>query len=199
MTTTDQPATTTFDGSQQPGPHQGPGSPDTDDTGTFKAHGLTGFSALDAIGEQIAERDAEEETTIPIQVPGLNVRMICSTMVPYEEYQKWQLAALPAKERKSRRPKVVLTSQLVLSCMVLIGTCEAIEHQVDGEWQPMKGTDGEVYTLESEELLRRFAVVDTNVFLRKLFGRDPRLLAAAEKVIIASEWLEDEDDLDPTA
>lgn len=194
MTATEAPVTA-FDGSKTP-----PGDlPAGDDATTREAHGLTGFNALDAIGAQIAERDAEEQTTCTVEVPGLDLRLVCSTVVPYEEYQKWQLAALPAKERKSRRPKVVLSSQLVLSCMVLVGTCEGIEHKVNGEWQPMKDSKGEVFTLESDELLRRFNVIDINLFLRKLFGRDPRLLAAAEKVIIASEWLEDEDDLDPTA
>lgn len=193
--TTATPQTTTFDGSQNgPGPN---GS--ADDVDTLKGHGLTGLSALDAIGEQIAERDAEEETTTAVAVPGLNIRLICSTVVPYEEYQKWQMTALPLKERKSRRPKPLAMSQLILACMVLINTCEAIEHQVDGEWQPMIGSNGEAFTLESDELLRRFNIIDPNTFVKKLFGRDPRVLKAAEEVMIASQWLEDEDELDPTA
>jgi hypothetical protein len=197
MTTTDAP--TTFDGSQQPPQYPQEQLPHAGDISVNAAHGLTGLTALDAIGAQIEERDAEEETTVNVEVPGLKLRLVCSTLVPYQEYQRWQMAALPMKERKSRRPKPLSMSQLVLACMVLVETCEAIEHQVEGEWKPLIGTDGEPYTLRSEELLRRFQVIDVNQFIGRLFGRDPHVLKAAERVMIASNWLEDEDgDLDPT-
>lgn len=197
MTTTDAP--TTFDGSHQPR-DEPVNAPDLDAVRDARAaHGVTGLTALDALGAQIEERDAEEETTVDVEVPGLDIRLVCSTVVPYEEYQKWQITALPPKERKKRKINGLTMSQMVLACMVLVNTCDAIEHKVGGEWKPMLGTDGEVYTLRSDELLRRFNVIDVNAFIKKLFGRDPRVLAASEKVIVASEWLEDEDDLDPTA
>ena len=163
--------------------------------------GLAGLSALDALDAQIQERDEEESTTTPVEIPGLEgVRLLCSTVVPYEDYQRWQKAAIPPADRRKKRINGLSMSQMVLTCMVLRNTCEAIEHLVGDQWQPMLGTDGEPFTLESDELLRRYGIIDPDLFVKRLFGRDPAVLAAGETVMKASGWLEDDDDdADPTA
>jgi hypothetical protein len=194
--------TTPFDGST-PRPADSPPATDAYAAPPAAAESveLSGLSALDALDAQIQERDEEEESTTLVEIPGLDgVRLVCSTVVPYDDYQRWQKAAIPPADRKKKRLNGLSMSQMVLACMVLRNTCEAIEHRVGKQWQPMLGTDGEPFTLESDELLRRYGIIDPDLFVKRLFGRDPAVLAAGETVMKASGWLEDDDDdTDPTA
>lgn len=185
----------TFDASTSTGT-AAPAAPPADPAAE-REQAVHGLSALDQLAAQIEERDQEEETTVAVEIPGLDVRLVCSTVAPYEEYKRWQMASFPPKERRSRRPRPMAMSQLYLSCTVLASTCEAIEYKAGEQWKPLLDSSGQPYTLESDELLHRYGVLDSHQLVQKLFGRDARVLAAGEKVMVASSWVEDDESDDP--
>lgn len=189
---------TTFDASgmaeQAPAAHQ---------PGEGNGAALESFDALAMLREQIKEREDTEADTTAVEVPGIGWRLLCSITFPYSQYAAWQAAALPKNQRNGRRPNVLKMDQTALAFNILLNTCVEIQYQRTGteEWEPLTDSRGEPLLPGSDALLRQFNVVDPRSFLRKLFGREARLVEASQLVATRAGWMEgdgSDDDEDPT-
>jgi hypothetical protein len=160
------------------------------------------FDALAMLREQVREREDTEASTTPVEVPGIGWRLMCDITFEYSKYAAWQTAALPKNQRNGRRPNLLKMNQTELAFNVLLHTCEEIQFQRSGTggWETLTDAGGEVLLPTSDALLRQFNVVDPRSFLRKLFGREARLVEASQLVASKAGWIEGDgdDDEDPT-
>jgi hypothetical protein len=154
-------------------------------------------SMLDALQEQLEAREIDNTTTV--EVPGMDLRLVCQIDFPYALYAKWQKAALPSNKRNGRKLNPLDLDQAMVAVFVLLGTCTGMEYRAtSGEWLPMTTPAGQGLTPNSTEFLARFNQVDAKVFIRKLYGSDANLMRAADRVTSAAGWSDDaEDDDDP--
>lgn len=176
--TTGQPPAEPYPVPQQHGGREGASEPDTY------------VSPLELLAREIDERESAEEELLPVEVPKLGIRLMCSTRISGKEWQAWQKRAIPQARR--RKATALDLDQVELMCTVLVETCEHIEFrrgpQGSGEWAVMPGNDGEPMTLKSDELLRRFNQMDSASMVMKLFGNDAALLKAGQEVVDAAGW-----------
>jgi hypothetical protein len=143
-------------------------------------------SALEMLRSEVARREAEDETLEPVEVPGLDVRLMCSTDIPVGKWEAWQRKSIP---KGKRNPGPLDLQQGTLSIHVLLGTCQHLEYKDrSGTWQVLTGKDQQPLALDSEELLRQFGQMDSRAMLKKLFGRDSWLLTAGRQVIDAAGY-----------
>lgn len=190
--------TTTFDGSS--GGDTPPQATAWSPTNGSTPHDDSPDSLLDQLRERVEERDDEEPQEWIKEVPKLGIRIICDPDIENGDYQRWLKASFPkGRGRRSGRASSPMDmDQLALSARALTATCLRLEIKRDGEWRPMIGRDGEPYTLESQELLRTFNVMDTTSVLRKLFGRDSKVIDAGQELLAEAGYLgDDADDDDP--
>lgn len=188
---------TTFDGTTDYEPPSGPmlGSRPVDEPDESKP-----YDAFEALREQLDERDEEDPDVTPVEIPGIGWRLLCRTDFDYGAYKNWQKAALPRNQRNGRKTNPLDMDQALLSHLVLVNTCESVEYRRgDGDWEQLCEPDGSPATLQSGALLNHMKVVDPRVLVKKLFGRDGRLIAAGQKVISDAGYGDDGDDAeDPT-
>jgi hypothetical protein len=159
---------------------------------------LSPISALERLQREVEEKEAEEAELFPVEIPGLDWRLMCSLDFSSGQWESWQRAAIPKNKR--RRPSPVDLQQGVLCKLVLVNTCESLEYKdSNGEWQVLPGRDGDPLTLASDELLTRFNQMDPESLLAKLFGkRDAHILRAGQAVINAAGFGDPEEELGAT-
>lgn len=174
----------------------------THQSGGGNGAALEPFDALAMLREQVEARESTEADTTAIEVPGIGWRLLCDITFPYAQYAAWQTAALPKNQRNGRRPNVLKMDQTALAFSILLNTCVEIQYQRTGteEWESLTDSHGEPLLPNSDALLRQFNVVDPRSFLRKLFGREARLVEASQLVVTRAGWMEGDgsDDEDPT-
>lgn len=162
----------------------------------------TAFDALSMLRDQVEERDENDSEPYPVEVPGIGWRLMCDINFPYSKYAAWQAAALPKNQRNGRRINVLKLDQTELAFNVILNTCTELQYRRNGsdEWETLTAPDGSLLLPASDALLRRFNAVDPRSFLRKLYGREARLVEASQRIAVKAGWLEGEDDdEDPTA
>lgn len=178
---------TTFDGSSAPAPAR------VHDYQPVAEETAPVVSALDMLRAEVEQRDSQERELLPVEVPGLPVRLMCRTDFSAAEWESWQKLAIPAAKRKSRNLSPTDMQQHVLYSLVLVNTCEHLEYRSGQDWQPITGKDQEPLNLASREMLDRFGQMDAASLVRKLFGRDAALLRAGQRVVNASGYGDEED------
>jgi hypothetical protein len=164
-------------------------------------NGAETFDALTMLRDQVEERDESDDDLYPVEVPGIGWRLMCDINFPYSKYAAWQSAALPKSQRNGRRVNVLKLDQTELAFNILLNTCTELQYRRNGsgEWEALTASDGSPLLPSSDALLRRFNVVDPRSFLRKLYGREARLVEASQKIAAKAGWVEgDDDDEDPT-
>lgn len=155
------------------------------------------FDAFEALRESMEDRD--EETSVAVEVPGIDWRLVCRTGFEYREYRDWQKAALPRSQRNGRKVNPLDMDQALLAHLTLLNTCSTIEYRRgDGGWVPLTGPNGDTIALRDPAFLERMGAVDPRVMVRRLFGGDGHLIAAGQKVIVAAGYGGDDDAEDPT-
>lgn len=183
---------TTIDASGMAGSTSGWIGPPPDAPTSYGAHAEP-FDALALLREQVQERDEHDDDLAPIEVPGIGWRLLCDITFPYSRYAQWQTAALPKNQRNGRRVNQLKLDQTELAFNVLLGTCTELQYRRgDGEWETLVDpTTGNPLLPANDLLLRQFNVADPRSFLRKLFGREPRLVKAMTQVAAKAGWAED--------
>jgi hypothetical protein len=157
------------------------------------------ISPLDQLVAEVQDRESEEDELLGVEVPGLGVRLMCSTNIDGDDWQAWQRQSIPRAKR--RKAGALDLNQMTLMCLVLENQCEHLEYRTGDGWAAMPGSGGEPLDLRSDELLRRFKQMDSTSLLRKLFARDADLLAAGQEVVDKAGWGDPDavgDDSDPT-
>lgn len=155
-------------------------------------------SLLDQLRERVAERDESDPQEWVKEIPKVGIRLVCDPDIEAEDYQRWVKGA-QARGRGGRRR--ALTSaldldQFALSVRALTATCLRLEIHDGEKWRPMTGARSDVLNLESTELLRTFGVMDSASVLRKLFGRDARIIDAGQELLTEAGYLGGDDDDD---
>lgn len=143
-------------------------------------------SSLDLLIQSVQAQEAEEEELFGVEVPGLDVRLMCSLDFPYTDWQKWQTTAIP-KERRAK-PKPTDIRQGLLCSLVLINTCRYVEFKRGAGWEPIIGADGHPMPFAGDEMFSRFGVMDGVSLVRKLFKKDGHLLRAGMRVVNAAGY-----------
>jgi hypothetical protein len=196
---------TTFDGSSgpSPAPRSTPAAPAP--TGEATAWGATlDADAPDALLDQLRARVEERNEADPQEwtkeVPKVWIRLVCDPDIENGDFQRWTNQAMPRKGRtRGRAANPMAMDQLALAARALTATNIRLELKGDSGWRPMTGRDGDVLTLESDELLRTFNVMDSTSVLRKLFGRDARVIDAGQELLAEAGYLGDDTDPDDPA
>lgn len=153
-------------------------------------------SLLDRLRDRVAERDEAEPDEWFKEVPGVGIRLVCDLNIEADDFQRW-LKSAQNRGRSGRRRAVASATdldQFGLSVRALTATCIRLDIRDDDDWRPMTDGRGEVLTLESKELLRTFGVMDSASVLRKLFGRDARVIDAGQELLTESGYFGGDDD-----
>lgn len=175
---------TTFDGATSTHETPPPAGPDAAGGGPASEVEKP-FDAFEALREQVAERDEEDPDITYVEVPGIGWRLACRTDFEYGAYKNWQKAALPKAQRNGRKMNPLDMDQAVLAYLVLLNTCESVQYRrgQSDEWETLVDDDGAPSTLQSSTLLGRMNVMDPRLLIKRLFGKDGRLIAAGQQVI----------------
>jgi hypothetical protein len=195
---------TTFDTSTAPRDGSGPGfpaassAPDEPVATPFEPGAAEGpDSLLDQLRARVDERDEAEPDEWFKEVRGLGIRLVCDLNIEADAFQRWFKGA---QARKGGRRKTMASAsdldQFALSVRALTATCIRLEIKRGDAWTPMTGAGGVALDLESRELLRTFNVMDAASVLRKLFGRDARVIDAGQELLDAAGYLGGDDDDD---
>lgn len=151
-------------------------------------------SLLDQLRERVAERDAAEPDEWFKVIPGVGIRLVCDLNIEADDFQRWLKAAQSRKGgRRQGVSSAVDLSPFALSVRALTATCLRLEIRDGESWRPMVGTKGDTLGLDSKELLQTFGVMDAGSVLRKLFGRDSRVIDAGQELLAAAGYTGDED------
>lgn len=189
---------TTFDGTTT---HETPPPAGPDAAGGgFSPEPVSPFDAFEALREQVAERDEEDPDVTRVEIPGIGWRLVCRTDFDYNRYKEWQKASLPKAQRNGRKTNPLDMDQAMLAYLVLLNTCESVEYRrSDGGWEQLIEPDGSAATLQTGTMLSQMGVVDPRLLVKKLFGRDGRLIAAGQQVISDAGYGDEPGgDTDPT-
>lgn len=195
---------TTFDTSS--GPRHGGELPDAPPPAAaaeaFTPGEVTPDSLLDQLRERVAERDEAEPSEWFKEIPGIGVRLVCDPDIEADDYQRWLKQARPRGKGGRRAANVgpMDLDQFALSVRALTATNVRLEIKRGAQWRPMTGAQGGVLDLESRELLDTFGVMDSASALRKLFGRDARIIDAGQELLTEAGYLggDDDDDDNPS-
>lgn len=166
-----------------------------------------GVGTLDMLGQAVAERiEAEPET---VEVPGIPLRLVCSTDIPSKRLSSWQRRALPPQKRNSAQVSPFDLDPAVFNTAVLIGTCQRVEVRRKGgdehSWRAIAASDGTLLTLADKAVQERLGALDSAGAVKRLFPRDSDLVRAGQQVLDAAGWTEktmygvDDEDADPTS
>lgn len=190
--------TTTFDGSTGPA-HGAPEELPQARAWSPAAEEVAPDSLLDQLRARVEHRDETEPQEWIKEVPGLDIRLVLDPDIENSDFQRWMKQATPRTKGRGRGGvNPMAMDQLQLASRALTAQCIRLEMKRDGEWRPMTGRDGEAYTLDSQELLRTFNVMDSTSVLRKLFGRDARVIDAGQELLAEAGYLgDDAEDDDP--
>lgn len=155
-------------------------------------------SLLDQLRARVDERDETEPSEWTKEVPKVGIRLVCDPDIEAEDYQRWVKGA-QARGKGGRRRAMTSAldlDQFALSVRALTATNIRLEIKRGDGWTPMTGPQGEVLTLESRELLRTFNVMDSASVLKRLFGRDARVIDAGQELLTEAGYLGGDDDDD---
>jgi len=153
---------------------------------------------LDQLRARVDERDQTEDREWTCEVPKVGIRLVCDPVIDNADFQRWmKSASTRAGRRRGATPGPMDLDQLQLSSRALVATCLRLEIKRDGDWTPMTGKDGGLLTLESPEVLRTFGVMDPVALLKKLFGRDARVIDSGQELLAAAGYLGGDEDEDP--
>ena len=156
-------------------------------------------SLLDQLRERVAERDEEESEPWVKEIPRVGIRLVCDPRIDAVDYQRWLKQAQSRGKGGRARPAGALDlDQFALSVRALTATCQRLEIRRGADWAPMTGRDGTVLDLDSRELLTAFNVMDAASVLRKLFGRDARVIDAGSELLTEAGYLGGDDDDNPS-
>jgi hypothetical protein len=161
-------------------------------------------SLLDQLRDAVEDRDESEPDEWYGEIPKVGIRLVCDPNISADDFRRWTKQAMSAgngvKRRRRASGNAMDMDQFALSCRALIATCQRLDIKRGDEWVPMPGRDGEPLTLESNELMSKFGVMDATSLLRKLYGpRDARIVDAGQELLAAAGYLDsDLDDDDPT-
>lgn len=154
-------------------------------------------SLLDQLRARVDERDEAEPSEWCKEIKGVGIRLVCDPDIDAEDYQRWVKQA----QRRGKGGRRVMTSaldldQFALSVRALDATCVRLEIKHGDGWKPMTGVKGDTLALDSRELLGVFNVMDSASVLRKLFGRDARVIDAGQELLTEAGYLGGDDDDD---
>lgn len=156
-------------------------------------------SLLDQLRDRVDERDESEPAEWIDEIPKVGIRLVCDPDIANEDFQRWTKSAMAGGVKAGRRRRgggnPMDMDQLRISVRALVSTNERVEMRQGKEWQPLTGRDGSPVTLESNDLLSAFGVMDSTLLLKKLYGRDARVIDAGQRLLAAAGYL-DGDDLD---
>jgi len=195
--------TSTFDAST------GRGAPEEDDSTSPPLEAeetYSGAGSLAMLGEAAAERTEIEPETV--EVPGVPIRLVCSTDIASKKLSAWQRRALPPKMRNSSQISPFMMDQAVFHAAVLVNTCVAVEVRRKGsedDWRTITSADGAVLTLTDKAVWEQLGALDSAGVIKKLYPRDSDLAHAGQQVLDAAGWTEnrmygmDDEDSDPTS
>ena len=157
--------------------------------------------------KQASEERAEIAPEV-IEVPGIPVRLVCSTDIESKRLSSWQRRALPPRLRNSAQVSPFMLDQAVFHAAVLVNTCVAVEVRRKGsedDWRTITSPDGSVLTLSDRAVWERLGALDSAGAVKRLFPRDADLAKAGQQVLDAAGWTEnamygpDDDGADPTS
>jgi hypothetical protein len=164
-----------------------------------------------ALLEEAAATKIEAEPEV-IEIPGLPLRLVCSTDIPSKRLTSWQRRALPPKLRSAAQVSPLAMDQAVFSSAVLVHTCTSVQVRRkgakaddEGAWRTITDSDGNVLTLSDRAVWERLKALDSATAVKRLFPRDADLLRAGQQVLTAAGWTEeamyglDEEGEDPTS
>lgn len=154
-------------------------------------------SALDLLQKAMKESIRLEEIIVRIKGrPTLALRV--DPNIDGELFQRWQRSATVGKQRQGQTANV---NSIKFCAIVIANTTTAVLVHVKGDkWQEVKGSDGEALNFQSVEF-RDMISANTPLsngteLVRKLFGVDGHMIDAANKIVEAAGFGEDEDDID---
>lgn len=152
-------------------------------------------SSLDMLFDALSQREREAEKLFPVEIPGLDVRIMCSLDIQYADWKDMQIKAIPREKRKKPNPLDI--NQRTLCLLVLQHTAQHLEirRQSNGEWMAITDDHGEVVPFGGDAMLRRFGQMDVASLVDKLFdGNDGHILRAGTRVINASGYGDEADE-----
>ncbi|HET9144153.1 hypothetical protein [Actinophytocola sp.] len=164
-----------------------------------------GAGSLAMLGEAVSDR-AEIEPEI-VEVPGVPIRLVCSTDIPSKKLSSWQRRALPPRMRNSSQISPFMMDQSIFHAAVLVNTCERVEVKRKGtedDWRTITSASGDLLTLTDKAVWEQLGALDSAGVIKKLFPRDSDLAHAGQQVLDAAGWTEnrmygtDDEDADPT-
>lgn len=194
--------TTTFDGSTGSGPAPDAHLPQAQ-AWSPAAEELAPDSLLDQLRERVEERDETEPQEWIKEIPKVGIRLVLDPDIANEDFQRWMKAATPRGKGRGRAASAnpMAMDQLQLSARALTAQCIRLEikDRNSDVWRPMIGSDGDPMRPDSRELLRTFSVMDSASLLRKLFGRDAKVIDAGQELLQEAGYLGDDADEDDPA
>lgn len=163
-----------------------------------------GIDTLTMLGQAVAEQTKAEPETV--EIPGIPLRLVCSTEIESKQLTNWQRRALPPQLRNASQVSPLMMDQSIFHTSVLVNTCQRVEVKArNGDtWQVITDTDGNVLTLKDKAVWAQLGALDSATAVKKMFARDSDLLRAGQQVLDAAGWTEnrmfgtDEEDEDPT-
>lgn len=161
-------------------------------------------SALAQLRERMQRREATPVEYWTREIPGIGLRLVCNPVIEHAEFRRWLKAAQDSGKGKRRRQQQQAgpsdIDQLMLSGLALVHQNVAIEFDTrfeaggDPNWTELPDPAGGPMTLESQALLREYAVMTPVALLQKFFRLDPRVIAAGQELLDAAGYGDEEDD-----
>lgn len=193
--------TTTFDGSTP-----GAEAPETTSFGTpvtpAIAEEARPDSLLDQLRDRVGDRDEDEPAEWFDEIPKVGIRLVCDPDIDAEDFRRWTRAAMggngPGSKGRRRRSgsSPMDMSQKAIAVRALVAQNLRLEIRHGDEWRVMNGRDGQALTLESNELMTTFGVMDAATLLKRLYGRDARVIEAGQGLLAEAGYLDKDDDED---
>lgn len=147
-------------------------------------------SPLDALRAELAQEVPEELLTLDVPTRA-DTAVRFDTEVEWEELVAWRKRASSKANRSAANPEGV--DLMRLAAIVVANTAVAIVHK----GTEVTGTNGEVLTFAHPELLAMLGVERAVDAVRKFYGRDGHVQAAAGRVIDAAGYGDELGELDP--
>lgn len=161
-------------------------------------------SLLDTLFEQVGQRDnAEDAEPWVYRIKDTRFRVVCDPDIEYSDFQRWMKSSRPQgkKARRTGGGDASDIDQVTLSALAIINQnlrIEVLKKDTVDDWYEWRH-NGAPVTVDSPLLLQRFGVMDPVSALRRLFGRDGRLIDAGQDLLEKSGMMgEDDDESDPT-
>lgn len=156
-------------------------------------------SLLDQVAQQVQTRDVEYAEPWEKRIPDTGLMLVCDRNFEHDQFERWRRLATPKpKGMRGRQMAADNMNQLLMSARALVETNVAVKvlDRASGEWRVLRHGDEDL-TLDSKPLMDKFGAIDPIVLVRRLFGRDAKVIEAGMELLEAAGY-GDEDESDPT-